>query len=129
MNVLKDIFTDGETLPNGIYVQRKVYWSECEMESWPIEMPWLATINVGGWHYSSKGSATKKQAVSSLLEYMQDMKKQFEDQLKRDNERLKILNEFLTTQSEFCECSYPTADHVSSFNGTCGECGKLVKVY
>lgn len=27
----------------------------------------------------------------------------------------------------FCECRYPLVDHVSQFNGTCAECGKLVQ--
>jgi len=90
-----EAFTDDETLPNGIYVRRKTYWNDCEVESWPLDKPWLATTSVGGWHYSSKGSATKEEAVSSLLEYMQGQKKAHEDQLEFQKNRLKELTEYL----------------------------------
>lgn len=88
-------FADCETLPNGIYVRRKVRWHECELESWPKSKPWLATINVGPWHYSSRGEATKEQAVSSLFEYMQDQLKQFHQQLLWHQDKIKTLTEFL----------------------------------
>lgn len=88
-------FTDEETLPNGIYVRRKTYWSDCELKSWPVDQPWLATIGVGGWHYSSRGGATKEQAISSLMEYMQDQVKDHEKQLEFQKNRLKELKEFL----------------------------------
>ena len=95
MSVLKDIFADEETLPNGIYVRRKVYWDDCEMQSWPIETPWLATINIGGWHYSSKGETTKEQAITKLLEYMQDQLKEHKKQLEWQKNRIKELTEYL----------------------------------
>lgn len=88
-------FADDETLPNGIYVRRKTYWDNCEVESWPQDIPWLASISVGGWYYSSKGSATKEQAISSLLEYMQDQLKAHKEQLERQKNRIKELTEYL----------------------------------
>lgn len=94
-----EAFTDDETLPNGIYVRRKTYWHECELESWPQSKPWLATINIGGWHYSSKGSTTKEQAISDLFEYMQDQLRQFRNQLVWQKNRIKELAEYLETNN------------------------------
>jgi len=91
-------FVDEETLPNGIYVRRKVTWHECELEVWPKSKPWLATINISPWHYSSRGEATKEQAVNGLLEYMQEQLKQFHEQLLWNQNRIKNLTEFLEKQ-------------------------------
>lgn len=98
-------FDNEETLPNGIYVRRKIIFVECELSQ--VDKPWIASINIGPWHYSQGGS-TKEMAINNIFEYMQDMKKQFETQLKRDHERLDTLNLFLATDSnlEFCKCSY-----------------------
>lgn len=88
-------FADCETLPNGIYVRRKITWHDCELESWPKDKPWLATIGVGGWHYSSRGEATKEQAISNLFEYMQSQLKQFHEILEWQQNRIKGLTEYL----------------------------------
>lgn len=94
---MDEYFADFETLPNGIMVRRKTAWhlSEIKSGSWPKELPWLASISVGGWHYSSRAGATKEQAVNALLEYMQDQKKAHEDQLEFQKKRLADLTEFL----------------------------------
>ena len=85
-------FDNEETLPNGINVKRKIRFHPCELDQ--VNTPWLATINMGGWHYS-KGGSTKEMAIASILEYMQDLRKKFEDQLKKDHERLDELKKFL----------------------------------
>jgi hypothetical protein len=90
-----EVFADGKTLSNGIYVQRKIYWADCEVAGWPLDKPWLATINVGSWHYSSRGNATKEEAIKDLFEYMQEQIKAHKDQLEFQNNRLKELTEFL----------------------------------
>ncbi len=93
-------FADWETLPNGILVRRKIRWHLCEQHSWPEEIPWLATVSVGGWHYSNRGSATKEQAIKDLLEYMKEQKKAHEDQLEFQKNRLKELTEYLDKNNE-----------------------------
>jgi hypothetical protein len=92
---MDEYFADFETLPNGILVRRKIRWHECELESWPQDQPWLATIGIGGWHYSSRAGATKEQAINGLLEYMQDQKKSHQEQLEFQKKRLAELTEFL----------------------------------
>lgn len=94
-----DAWADGETLPNGIYVRRKTYWSDCEIKSWPQDNPWLATISVGGWHYSSRGSNTKEQAVIDLVKYMHEQMEAQKDLLKIQENRIKELADYLILNS------------------------------
>ena len=95
---MREYFANGETLPNGIYVQCKIYWDDCEMGSWPRETPWLATIGIGGWHYSSKGEETKEKAIKGLIEYMQSQVKQHKDDLERQKHKIEELTKFLQTE-------------------------------
>lgn len=87
-----------ETLPNGIQVRRETIfsggWSDGDDE---IE-PWIASINIGPWHYSERGK-NKEYAIKKLFQYMKHLKVDFEDQLKRDTERLHTLNKFLETEN------------------------------
>lgn len=75
-----------ETLPNGIYVRRL-----------PGDTLWIASINIGPWHYS-QGGETKDLAIQNIFSYMKRLKIDFTNYLRRDIERLHTLHKFLETE-------------------------------
>jgi hypothetical protein len=87
---MRKIFEDGETLPNGIFVHRLVNFQKTD----DTEIPWVASISIGGWHYS-QWAETKEKAVKALYPYMERVKADFQDVIRIKTEQIKALEEFL----------------------------------
>lgn len=89
-----------EELSNGVYIWRYLQFNDPKVS----ETPWMAAINIGGWHYSQLG-VTKEEAIQNLYSYINKCKDGFVNHIKIIEERIKAVDEFLQSLPvEYREC-------------------------